>query len=111
MRAGNLRINELSEDAYAWYLEYLRTLDAKDIDAYAKRLENEVSIRAVALLAEDVEMIQNNMDPQPLLEVGRRAGDPARGGLHRPRRRGPSLIGAVLHRYRAPLRIGASGGG
>jgi hypothetical protein len=99
MRAGNLRINELSEDAYAWYLEYLRTLDAKDIDAYA------------ALLAEDVEMIQNNMDPQPLLEVGRRAGDPARGGLHRPRRRGPSLIGAVLHRYRAPLRIGASGGG
>lgn len=51
MRTENLRINELSDDAYTWYLEYLRILDAQDLDAYA------------ALLAEDVEMIQNNMDP------------------------------------------------
>ena len=51
MRTENLRINELSDDAYSWYVEYLTALDAKDIDAYA------------AFLAEDVELVQNNMDP------------------------------------------------
>ena len=40
MRTENLRINELSDDAYSWYIEYLTALDAKD-----------------------VELVQNNMDP------------------------------------------------
>lgn len=62
MRTENLRINELSDDAYSWYVEYLTTLDSKDVDAYA------------AFLAEDVELVQNNEEPV-------RGRDAVRGGL------------------------------
>ena len=34
MQTDSLRTNELSDDAYAWYLEYLTDLDVNDIDAY-----------------------------------------------------------------------------
>lgn len=51
MRTENLSTNELSDDAFAWYSDYLAALDAKDIDAYT------------AFLAENVELIQNNEDP------------------------------------------------
>jgi ketosteroid isomerase-like protein len=51
MKTDNLRINELPDAAYAWYLEYLRALDAKDIEAYG------------AFLGPDVELVMNNADP------------------------------------------------
>jgi catechol 2,3-dioxygenase-like lactoylglutathione lyase family enzyme/ketosteroid isomerase-like protein len=51
MRTDRLRINELPEPAYRWYLEYLGALDAKDIDAYG------------AHLAPDVELVMNNAEP------------------------------------------------
>ncbi len=51
MRTENLRVNQLSEEAYAWYRRYLEALDAKDIDAYAD------------FLSEDVELIMNNAEP------------------------------------------------
>ena len=59
MRTENLRMNQLSDEAYAWYREYLAALDAKDIDAYA------------AFLAGDVELIMNNADPVAGLEAVR----------------------------------------
>ena len=34
MQTNNLRINQLSDAAYQWYLSYLKALDAKDIQAY-----------------------------------------------------------------------------
>lgn len=51
MKTDALRTNALSEPAYAWYLEYLTALDAKDLDAYA------------AFLADDVTLVMNNADP------------------------------------------------
>ena len=51
MKTDSLRVNELPEDAYAWYGEYLAVLDAKDIDAYAD------------FLAPTVELIMNNAEP------------------------------------------------
>ena len=51
MKTDTVRINQLSDDGYAWYLDYLSVLDSKDIDAYAQRL------------ATDVELVMNNNDP------------------------------------------------
>ncbi|QPH54627.1 nuclear transport factor 2 family protein [Pontivivens ytuae] len=45
MITSNLRINQLSDDAYRSYLQYLEALDAKDIDAYATFLADDVSIQ------------------------------------------------------------------
>lgn len=51
MKTDDLRVNQLSDDAYHWYLGYLTALDAKDIEGYG------------AYLAPDVELIMNNADP------------------------------------------------
>lgn len=51
MKVENLRTNQLSDEAFDWYLAYLTALDAKDMDAYA------------GFLAEDVELIMNNAEP------------------------------------------------
>lgn len=45
MITRNLRINQLSENAYERYLAYLEALDARDIDAYAVFLADDVSIQ------------------------------------------------------------------
>lgn len=51
VKTDSLRVNELPADAYAWYLEYLTVLDAKDIDAYSELLEP------------TVELTMNNAEP------------------------------------------------
>jgi ketosteroid isomerase-like protein len=38
MKTGNLRINQLSDPAYKWYLDYLAAMDAKDVERYASFL-------------------------------------------------------------------------
>ncbi|MEM9797449.1 MAG: nuclear transport factor 2 family protein [Pseudomonadota bacterium] len=45
MITSNLRTNQLSQPAYGTYLRYLEALDAKDIDAYAAFLADDVSIQ------------------------------------------------------------------
>ncbi len=45
MITSNLRINQLSDSAFDAYLSYLKVLDAKDIDAYAALLAEDVSIQ------------------------------------------------------------------
>ncbi len=45
MITSNLRINQLSADAYDAYLSYLNALDAKDIETFAGFLAEDVSIR------------------------------------------------------------------
>ena len=44
MRTDQLRTNQLSDDAFDWYLDYLRALDAKDIEAYARFLSPQVTL-------------------------------------------------------------------
>lgn len=44
MKTDELKVNQLSPEAYKWYLAYLNAMDTLDIDAYA------------AYLAEDCEM-------------------------------------------------------
>lgn len=44
MIVSSLRRNALSPAAYAWYLDYLAALDARDVEAYAKRLADDVSV-------------------------------------------------------------------
>ncbi len=51
MKTAALRINQLSDEAYRWYLDYLSALDAKDIDAYGR------------YLADDVALVMNNAEP------------------------------------------------
>ena len=51
MKTQNLRINQLSPDAFAWYMHYLTVLDAKDVQGYAVHL------------ADDCEMIFNSEPP------------------------------------------------
>jgi hypothetical protein len=34
MKTNQLRINQLSPEAYQWYLHYLDALDAKDVEGY-----------------------------------------------------------------------------
>ena len=45
MHLGSLRINQLSDDGWSWYQDYLTALDAYDIDRYAELLADDVSIR------------------------------------------------------------------
>lgn len=45
MITENLRINQLSPSAYTAYLDYLAALDARDIDAFARFLAEDVVIR------------------------------------------------------------------
>ena len=51
MKTYSFRINSLSAAAFAWYLDYLAALDAKDLNRYG------------AFLAEGCEMRMNNADP------------------------------------------------
>lgn len=51
VKTDNLRINQLSDDAYRWYQHYLAALDAKDVDAYGQ------------FLADDVTLQMNNDEP------------------------------------------------
>ena len=48
METESLRVNQLSDEAYTWYLDYLEAVDSKDVDAYG------------SLLADDVVMQTNN---------------------------------------------------
>ncbi|NAS12206.1 nuclear transport factor 2 family protein [Poritiphilus flavus] len=48
MKTKDLRLNQLSENAYDKYLAYLKAMDNKDVDTYGK------------FLAEDVEVWFNN---------------------------------------------------
>ncbi len=45
MELGTLRINQLSDDGWTWYQDYLTALDAYDVDGYARFLADDVSIR------------------------------------------------------------------
>lgn len=40
LRTDKLRINQLSPEAYKWYLSYLQALDAKDVQGYSAFLSN-----------------------------------------------------------------------
>lgn len=51
MDTANLRINQLSPEAFAWYLGYLAALDGKDLAAYGD------------FLADDCELYLNNLGP------------------------------------------------
>jgi len=51
MKTDSLGINQLSEAAFGWYLDYLRVLEEKDLNAY------------VELLGDDVELVIGNADP------------------------------------------------
>ncbi len=51
MQTSNLQTNQLSDFAYEWYRSYLEAMDAKDIDAYAD------------FLGEDIELVMNNEEP------------------------------------------------
>jgi ketosteroid isomerase-like protein len=51
MKTDNLRINQLSPEAYEWYLSYLKVLDDKDVEGYG------------AFLSEDCVMQSNNNPP------------------------------------------------
>lgn len=51
MKTDRLRINQLSPDAYKWYLTYLEAVDTKNVDAYSR------------FLAEDCVMHSNNNPP------------------------------------------------
>jgi hypothetical protein len=51
MRTDRLRTNQLSPEAYRWYLDYLGAMDRKDLDAYG------------AFLAESCELRMNNQPP------------------------------------------------
>ena len=42
---GKLRINQLSDDSWAWYQDYLAALDAYDIDRYAGFLADDVAVQ------------------------------------------------------------------
>jgi SnoaL-like domain len=57
VKTDSLRINQLSEQTFGWYLDYLTVLDAKDVESY------------VQLLSHDVELVIGNADPV----VGREA--------------------------------------
>lgn len=48
MKTQNLRVNQLSPSAYAWYRDYL---DAKDVERYG------------AFLADDCTLVMNNAEP------------------------------------------------
>ena len=45
MDLGKLRVNQLTDDGWAWYQSYLDALDAYDLDRYAVFLADDVSIQ------------------------------------------------------------------
>ncbi len=45
MKTDSLRLNSLSQDAYAWYLSYLTALDAKDVAGYGAFLAENCVMR------------------------------------------------------------------
>ena len=45
MITKNLRVNQLSPNAYQQYLAYLNTMDAKDINAYGEFLADNVAVQ------------------------------------------------------------------
>jgi hypothetical protein len=51
MKTSNLRVNQLSEAGYKWYLEYLDALDAKNVERYG------------LFLAEGCQLVMNNAEP------------------------------------------------
>lgn len=51
LKTNNLRINQLSNEGYEWYLSYLDVLDAMDIERYS------------TFLYEDCVLIMNNAAP------------------------------------------------
>lgn len=51
MKTDKLRINQLSPEAYEWYLSYLKVLDNKDIEGYG------------AFFCDDCAMQSNNNPP------------------------------------------------
>ncbi|GAA6614935.1 nuclear transport factor 2 family protein [Scytonema sp. NUACC26] len=51
MRTNKLRINQLSQETYKWYLTYLEAIDTRDVETYSR------------FLAEDCQMQSNNNPP------------------------------------------------
>ena len=45
MNLEKLRINQLSDNGWSWYQDYLKALDAYDIERYADFLAEEVSVQ------------------------------------------------------------------
>lgn len=45
MELGKLRTNELSDEGWSWYQDYLDALDAYDIDRYTEFLADDVSVQ------------------------------------------------------------------
>ncbi len=41
MKTDQFKINQLSPQAYNWYLSYLKTIDAKNIEVYGNFLEDD----------------------------------------------------------------------
>jgi len=46
VRTDNLKINQLSPEAYGWYLKYLEALDSLDIEAYGRFLAQNCSVQS-----------------------------------------------------------------
>lgn len=44
MKTEKLRINQLAESDYRWYLDYLAAMDARDVERYAGFLDDKCSI-------------------------------------------------------------------
>ncbi len=45
MITSNLRMNQLTESAFAWYQTYLDTIDSRDIETYADFLADDISVQ------------------------------------------------------------------
>ena len=45
MRIDRLRTNQLSPEAYRWYLDYLGAMDRKDLDAYGASLAERCALQ------------------------------------------------------------------
>ena len=45
MKTENLRVNDLGSDAFTWYLRYLETMDARDVEAYGRFLAETCELR------------------------------------------------------------------
>ncbi len=45
MKCDRLRLNQLPDDVFAWYLGYLGAMDARDLDAYGRFLADDCAMR------------------------------------------------------------------
>ena len=45
MKTENLRVNQLGDEAYRWYLDYLAAMDACDVDRYGGFLAQDCAMR------------------------------------------------------------------